>query len=156
MLEKLNELNLIIPIFFLLKVILSIITVLKVIEIIGKWRMFKKAGKEGWIALIPIYTDYVQCQITGVSPYWVLITIIFTLLSPAVIIFGSILSSITTIYFLIILSISTAKSFDKKSEWAIGLILLKPFFYFALGVGKSKYIGKIPAKDPIMETFNKK
>lgn len=47
--------------------------IIYVISKIAYWKIFSKAGKEGWRALIPIYNQYVLCQIVGVSPWWMLI-----------------------------------------------------------------------------------
>lgn len=39
---------------------------------IGRMRMFQKAGVEGWKAWIPLYRDYVLCQITmGAGWYFI-------------------------------------------------------------------------------------
>jgi len=40
-----------------------------VLVIAGMWRVFQKAGKPGWAAIIPIYNIIVLLQITG-KPIW--------------------------------------------------------------------------------------
>ena len=54
---------------------LAIITLLciagVVIYLVGRSRLFKKCGKEGWKAIIPIYSDYVfYCEICGLHWIW--------------------------------------------------------------------------------------
>ena len=116
-----------------------------ILGIIGKWNIFTKAGKEGWLAIIPIYNEVVLCQISGVSPWWVLIKYLSVLL--AFIPFLSILQTIIAIYFAILLYVSLARSFGKNDGWAVGLIFLTPFFLLATGVGKSEYQGAKPMDD---------
>ena len=77
-----------------------------IVSIIGMWKMFTKAGEEGWKAIIPIYNAYILCKITGVSPWWILITFIAGFLSIVPII-GSLVQLAVTIYFGILLAKST-------------------------------------------------
>ena len=50
-------------------------------SIIGKWKIFEKAGEEGWKAIIPVYNTYILCQITGTNPYWLIVVFAGALLS---------------------------------------------------------------------------
>ncbi|AEF25764.1 DUF5684 domain-containing protein [Streptococcus parauberis] len=42
--------------------IIALISIL--LMVIGNWRLFKKAGQEGWKSIIPIYADFVKHEIT--------------------------------------------------------------------------------------------
>ena len=121
-----------------------------IFSIIGKWQMFKKAGREGWPALIPIYDTVVLCEITGVNPWWILITVAARILSGVLIGIGFVWGGLISVYFKVILYVSTARSYGKDDIWAVGLYFLRPFFYFALGIGSSKYLGIRPLEDPIL------
>ena len=44
-----------------------------IISIIAKWRLFKKAGKNGWESLIPIYSSWVLVEISGLNWWWLLL-----------------------------------------------------------------------------------
>ena len=141
--------------FVFLIVMIIIGLVLSVLNIIGLWKILAKGGKPGWGALIPVYNQYLLCDMVGVSPWWLLI-----LLGSAVLAFipfvGSLLSLAVSIYFLILLNVSLARSFGKEDGFAVGLILLQPFFYFFLGIKEeNKYIGKKPMEDVVMKSFNK-
>ncbi len=46
----------------------------------GYWKLFEKAGRRGWEALIPIYSDYVMLKISG-RPAWWLIWLFIPLLN---------------------------------------------------------------------------
>ena len=139
--------------FFLILLFYAIAFLLKIIEIIGRWKMFRKANQPGWPALIPFYDQYIQCKITGVNPWWILIVLVGLLLSfiPGV---GQIFYCVIAIYYGVLLSVSTANAYGKDISWAIGLFFLGPFFLLALGLGKSEYMGINPMKDPILEIKN--
>lgn len=55
-------------------IILGIILITYILSVVGLWKMFQKAGKPGWPSLIPIYNTYILCEITGVSPWWLVIS----------------------------------------------------------------------------------
>ena len=140
--------------FILIAFIVLIGLAVAVLQIIGHWNILKKGGKPGWGALIPFYNQYLLCDMVGVSPWWVLIVACSSVLAFIPII-GSLLTFAITIYFLILLNVSLARSFGKEDGYAIGLILLSPVFYLMLGCGSSEYVGKKPMNDFVMDNINK-
>ena len=116
--------------FTVVKIIIWIIVVLIIYNIIVRWRIYKKAGKHGWAALIPIYRDVVMYKICDVSP-WVLLL----LLVPVVGWFALIIINIYTKFTL-------AEGFGKGIGFGFGLWILGPIFEAILAFSrKSKYIG---------------
>ena len=105
--------------FFILLIIIACV----VLNIIAQWKIFTKAGKEGWKALIPIYNTYTLLQILNMEPLLCLLM----LLPGASFMLG------------IVMDVKLAKSFGKGTGFAIGLILLTPIFYMILGFGDAKY-----------------
>lgn len=140
-------------IFAVIGVICFIAFVVGIFHIIGMWKILKKAGKPGWGSLIPFYNVYLLCQITGINPWWILI-VIFSPILCIVPIIGSLASMAVSIYFSILLNVSLARSFGKEDAYAVGLILLAPFFYFALGIGNDEYKGENPMEDFIFKDNN--
>ena len=51
----------VILLFFLLFAL--IVLALVIVSIAGKWKMFEKAGRPGWAAIIPYYNTYVEFDI---------------------------------------------------------------------------------------------
>lgn len=49
---------------------------LVVVEIIAYWKIFKKAGKNGWESIVPIYSYFVLVEIAGLNWWWFLLIII--------------------------------------------------------------------------------
>ena len=98
-----------------------------VVKIIGLWNVFKKAGRGGWEAIIPVYSDWVLYEITG-YPGWLSLLVLIPF-------FGSMVA----IVFHILAKIRLARAFKKSDGFAVGLILLEVVFYPMLGFDKSKY-----------------
>lgn len=69
------------------------------------WKVFTKAGKPGWGAIIPIYNIVLLCDIAGKPGWWVL----FYFIPLLDIVIG------------IIVSIGVAKNFGKGAGFGLGL-----------------------------------
>ncbi|HEX8023082.1 DUF5684 domain-containing protein [Mucilaginibacter sp.] len=93
--------------------------------IAGVWKVFTKAGKPGWAAIIPIYNVIVLLEIVG-KPIWWFLLILF----PC-----------TSFIFVIWTYNLLAKSFGKSEGFTVGLVLLNPIFMLILGFGDAVYLG---------------
>ena len=78
-------------------------------QIIVRWIIYKKAGKHGWAAIIPIYKDVVWLKIAGLSPWLLLLFLI-----P---IFGWIALSII----FIVSKFKLPVEFGQSALWGLGL-----------------------------------
>ena len=96
--------------------------------IAGIWKVFTKAGKPGWAALIPIYNAIVILEIAGKPLWWIIL-----LLIPVV-----------NFVIAILVNIAVAEKFGKSSGFGVGLALLGFIFYPILGFGDAKYQGAPP------------
>ncbi len=94
------------------------------------WKIFVKAGKPGWAAIIPIYNLIVLIEIVGKPTIWILWLII-----PCV-------NFVFCIWLMNLLS----KSFGKTEGYTVGLIMLPMVFYPLLGFGNAKYLGPSAAE----------
>ena len=122
-------------------IVISVIVIIcAILVLVAQIMMFKKGKKPGWAAIVPFYNQVVQCQMVGISPWWVLIIFVSGMLQ-AVPVIGSLLSLAVSIYFMILLGVSTARAFGKDDAFAVGLILLPFVFYPILGFGKAEYVG---------------
>src|ERR1700748_439146 len=50
--------------------------IISVIMIIAHWKIFEKAGKPGWAAIIPIYNIIVLLEIIGKPVWWIIMFLI--------------------------------------------------------------------------------
>jgi uncharacterized membrane protein YhaH (DUF805 family) len=94
-----------------------------VVTIAAWWRMFEKAGKPGWAAIVPIYNMVVLCQVAGRPGWWVLLMLI----------------PLVNIIIWIIVSIGVANNFGKGALFGLGLFFIGIIFYPILGFGDAQY-----------------
>lgn len=121
-------------------VFLLIFLAYTIIMVIAQWKMFKKGNQPGWASLIIVYNTYIQCKMVGVNPWWILIVLVSPVLG-AIPIVGSLLSMAVSIYFTVLLAVSTSRAFGKDDAFAVGLVLAPIVFYPILGFGKAEYKG---------------
>ena len=95
-----------------------------VVFIIAAWKIFEKAGQEGWKALIPIYNVIVLMRIVGFSGWYVLLFII----------------PIVNFVFEIIVAYRLAKSFGYGVGMTI-LVFIAGIGVLIMGFGQAKYVG---------------
>jgi len=56
-----------------------VVLILVLVYIVSLWKLFKKAGKNGWEAIIPIYNIYVLIQISGLHWWYFILAILPTI-----------------------------------------------------------------------------
>ena len=96
-----------------------------VLMLVAMWKVFTKAGKPGWGAIIPIYNQVLLCNIAGKPGWWVLLFFI----------------PLLNFVINIIVSIGIAENFGKGTGFGLGLAFLNPIFYPILAFGSAEYIG---------------
>ena len=109
-----------------------IILAFYVLIIVAQWKIFTKAGQEGWKAIIPIYNVVVLYKIIGLSP-WLLLLYLLSVVPVVGWIISVALSIVSTI--------KLAKAFNQSTAFIFGLLFLSPIFQMILGFGKAEYVG---------------
>lgn len=99
-----------------------------VLLIVAMWKIFTKAGKPGWAAIVPIYNLVVLIQVAG-KPLW-FIALFFI--------------PIANIVAMILIYVGLAKQFGKGGGFAAGLIFLPFIFFPILGFGSASYTAPAP------------
>ena len=99
--------------------------IISVILIVALWKIYVKAGKPGWGAIVPIYNIILLLEITKKPLWWIILLFI----------------PIVNLIVIILLNIALAEKFGKSALFGIGLILLGFIFYPILGFGDAKYKG---------------
>lgn len=103
------------------------ILIISLISVIGLWKMFEKAGKPGWAAIIPIYNAIVILEITGQPTWWVIMLFI----------------PVVNLIFIIMILNALSNSFGQGVGTTI-LFLFFPFIGFPMvGFGSAKYVGPV-------------
>ncbi|WP_462392071.1 DUF5684 domain-containing protein [Clostridium cadaveris] len=98
-------------------------TLICLISILPMWKIFEKAGQDGWKSIIPIYNTIILLKICGLSPFLVILSFI-----PYV-----------TFILSIILWYNLSKAFGKGIGFTLGLIFLDVIFLFILAFGSNEY-----------------
>ncbi|MGW4396323.1 DUF5684 domain-containing protein [Amycolatopsis nivea] len=100
-----------------------------VLAVVALWRVFAKAGRPGWAAIIPIYNVYVWLKVAGRPGWWLLL-----LLVPLV-----------NLVVVIVVSLDVARAFGKSGVFGFfGLFLFSIIGYLILGFGRARYTAPGP------------
>lgn len=91
--------------------------------LICQWKIFEKAGKPGWAAIIPIYNVIVFLQVAGKPEWWIILFIV-----PV----ANVIIGIVTI-------VALAEKFGQGAGFAIGMLFLPIIFYPLLAFGDYQY-----------------
>ena len=101
----------------------GVMLIVVVLNVIALWKVFEKAGKPGWAALVPVYNGMVLAEVAG-YPSWYGLGFLVNPISLVVsIIFG----------------LSIAKRFNRSETFGILLLALLPVGYIILGLNKDVY-----------------
>lgn len=98
--------------------------------IAATWRIYEKAGKAGWAAIVPFYNVIILLEIVGKPLWWIFLWFI-----PGV-----------NVVFAIWTTNLLSKSFGKDEAFTVGLVLLGIVFYPILGFGSAEYQGPSSAE----------
>lgn len=93
--------------------------------VISMWKIFAKAGKPGWAAIIPIYNLIVLLEIINKPVWWIIL-----LLIPFV-----------NIIFMIIVTHQLSVSFGQGIGTTLLLLFLPFIGYPMLAFGSAQYVG---------------
>jgi hypothetical protein len=96
-----------------------------VFMVAAHWRLYAKAGKPGWAALVPIYNMFVYLQIAGKPLWWFILYFV-----PVV----NVVISIMSIF-------AVAGKFGKGTGFALGMLFLPFIFVPILAFGDDPYLG---------------
>lgn len=83
-----------------------------VLSIVARWKIYNKAGEEGWAAIVPFYSSYVLYKITWGNGWFFLLMFV----------------PIANLVIAIMTLIKLAQIFGKGGGFACGLIFLYPIF----------------------------
>jgi len=96
-----------------------------VLMIASMWKVFTKAGRPGWAAIVPVYNAMLLAEIGGKPNWWGIMTII----------------PLVGIVFYIMICMEVGKAFGKGAGFGVCLFFFAPICWPILGFGKAQYIG---------------
>lgn len=149
------EMTIIVVVISILVIILALVLAASVVTLIGKWKVFEKAGKPGWAAIVPYYNLYVEYELGDFPPLLILLNIGVSIVSFTTGMFNSLsehyngfivlsllfsgvlsLASLALTVVQVLVSINIAKKFNKSALYGLGLAFLPFVFYMMLGLDK--------------------
>ena len=122
-----------------------------ILQVIGCWKLFRKAGIPGWHSIIPILNiidEYRLCWSGGMGLLFFLALTGVNALTPAALeSSGAMMAGAGVLVFIVILlqiieSRKLAKAFGKGLGFTLILIIFDRLGRVILGFGGAKYIGK--------------
>lgn len=117
-------------------VLLGVSVVIAIIIVVALWRIFIKAGRPGWAAIVPFYNLYVLLKIIKKPGWWIILFFI----------------PLVTYIIQIIVAIEIGKAFGKNALFSTIFLLLIPVGFLIIAFDKSKYIyaetEKVPVANP--------
>ena len=90
------------------------------------WKVYQKAGRPGWAAIVPIYNSWVLLEMGGQPGWWALLSLI-----PIV--------NLVAVVFVILAEIEIARRFGKGNGFAALLVFLPIIALPILAFGKAQY-----------------
>lgn len=138
--------------FLVANIVFSVFALNSLLELIGSYKMFRKAGEKGWKSIIPFLNDYTRFKLYwNPKMYWIfLAAMVLSGLYVAdnnLVNFISIAASITVIVFIFRMRLGMARSHGKNVGMAILLTILPGLGSMILGFDKSEYT-KPEEKEP--------
>ena len=100
-----------------------LIAIISLVVLIAKWKIYEKAGRSGWEAIIPIYSTVVALQFLEL-PVW----LVFLMFIPG-----------AAFALPIVIAVKMTERFGKDTAFAIGLIFLPFIFYPILAFGDATF-----------------
>lgn len=111
---------------------------LSILMIVSYWKIFVKAGKPGWAAIVPIYNFIVMCEIAE-KPWWY----VLLLCVP-----------IANIYAMVVVYNGIAKKFGKGTGYTAGMILLPVIFMPMLAFEKNNVLSDDMSTSAVSDVQN--
>lgn len=100
-----------------------ILAAIVLVIVVSMWKIFDKAGKPGWAAIVPIYNIIILLEIIDKPIWWI---VLFFL--P----FANVVAAI-------LVNLELAKKFGKDGLFAVGMILLPIVFFPILAFGNAQF-----------------
>ena len=125
-----NEIDGFFVIFWVIFGFIMLMTIaVSLLTVIGQWKVFEKAGKPGWAALIPIYNYIIMMEIAELPTWYIVLYFI----------------PFANIYVQVITYLEIVKRFGEGPGFAIGMLFFPYIFWLILG-GKSYKYQKVSFK----------
>ena len=119
-----------------------------VLQVIGDWMLFKKAGKKGWHSIIPIlniYDEYDICWKGSKGIFFLFLNVVLSVglaVQEPPFLIAALIAAVGALLLEIRQSFKLARSFGHGFGYGLFLLIFDRLGRIILGLGKSQYVGK--------------
>lgn len=114
----------------MLSIMMIISLIVAVLSLVCMWKIFVKAGYEGWKAIIPFYNTYLLFEMTWGNG-WLMLTMFLSIIP--------IIGSIAVLVILVMTYYKLSLHFGKGAGFTVGLLLVPIVFLPLLAFGDAEY-----------------
>ena len=129
---------------YIISILLSLILIFSipliiifVVYIVGLWKLFKKAGYQGWEAIVPLYNSWILVKISGLNSWYYLLflanVITYLLNESSLILIGNLASLVASFF----IYYNICKKFHKDIFFVVLMLLFPGIMIPILGLKKS-------------------
>ena len=108
--------------------------VIIILGIVAMWKIFEKAGEQGWKALIPFYNFYTLCKLLKLN-FWIFLAACICIIIP----FVNIVAIFVIIYYAFASQYRLSKAFGHGFGFFLGLLFLSFIFQLILAFNSDTY-----------------
>ena len=119
-----------------------------VLQVIGDWMLFKKAGKKGWHSIVPIlniYDEYDICWKGSKGIFFLFLNVVLSVglaVQEPPFLIAALIAAVGALLLEIRQSFKLARSFGHGFGYGLFLLIFDRLGRIILGLGKSQYVGK--------------
>ncbi len=114
-----------------------VMLIVYIIAAVGQWKVFEKAGKKGWHAIIPLLNSYDLFEIGGIKGIYILFAFI-PLVGP-----------IIYLVYLVKAYIGICKGFGKDNIYAVLFFFFAPIMFIIFGFNEEQFNTSLVGVEPI-------
>ena len=108
--------------------------VIMILSLVAMWKIFEKAGEQGWKSIIPIYNVYVLFKILKLN-FWILLAACICIIIP----FVNIVALLVIMYYVFAAMYRMSKAFGHGFGYFLGLVFLGFIFELILAFNDDVY-----------------
>lgn len=108
--------------------------VITIIGLVAMWKIFEKAGEQGWKSIIPLYNIYTLFKILKLN-FWIFLAACICIVIP----FVNIVALFAIIYYAFAMMYRLSKAFGHGFGFFLGLVFLGFIFELILAFNEDVY-----------------
>lgn len=126
-------------------VLVAVVLAFFIVVLVASCKLFKKAGKPGWAAIVPVYSYWVLTEIAGINWWWFLLALSDSIASLIGLEDLSSVTNLVSLFASFNIYYNVAKKFNKTTGTAVWAGIFSSIFVLIFGFSKNEvYDASIP------------